>query len=183
MTELVLGAADAIGTFIESWGFKSIHGRIWAVLAMRKGPMPQTEIAELLGVSRSLVSLAMPELVEYGLVRATEDRRNAPYEARLDVWPTITNVIRKREWMLIERARVALEAALDEVRYQEERGVQDLYDARRIRLLLSMAEFAQTFLKLVMGVRMPRSLDQFAAWLDRSRSVLDRMQRRFLSMF
>ena len=45
---------------------------------------------EVLGVSRSLVSLAISELTDYGLVRATSEARNAPWEATWDVWPTIT---------------------------------------------------------------------------------------------
>ena len=33
----VLEVCDAIGEFIEYWGFKSIHGRVWAMLALGQG--------------------------------------------------------------------------------------------------------------------------------------------------
>ena len=69
MTLRILGVCDAVGAFIEGWGFRAIHGRVWALLALSRAPMPQTVIAETLGVSRSLVSLAISELMEYGLVR------------------------------------------------------------------------------------------------------------------
>jgi len=161
----ILSACDAVGAFIETWGFRSIHGRVWTLLALRSSPMAQTEIAEHLGVSRSMVSLAVNELVHYGLVRPLSDHRNAPYEARLDVWPTITDVIRGREWMLIERARIAFEAALDEAEQATVEGRPVPYDTQRLRLLLRMTEFAQVTLRAVLSVRMPRSLDAFSGWL------------------
>lgn len=172
----VLTACDAVGAYIEAWGFRAIHGRVWTLLALRSAPMPQAEIAETLGVSRSLVSLAVGELTHYGLVRAVGEHRNAPYEACLDVWPTITDVLRSREWMLIERARVALEGALAEALEARAAGRPIPYDVERLRLLLRMAEFAQVVLRAVLAVRMPRSLDTFSHWLGRAGRVLDHVQ-------
>ena len=174
----VLAVCDAVGAYIEAWGFRSIHGRVWALLAMRTEPLLQSEIAETLGVSRSLVSLAISELTTYGLVRATGDQRGAPIEACLDVWPTITDVIRSREWMLIERARLALEAVIDEVESRQSLGETTPYDTRRIRLILTMAEFAQTTLRAVLAVRMPGSLEGFGKWLHRAGSVIGRFHHR-----
>ena len=178
LNQRVIAVCDAVGAYIESWGFRSIHGRVWALLAMRSTPLAQAEIAELLGVSRSLVSLAVSELSAYGLVRAVGDHRAAPIEACLDVWPTITDVIRSREWMLIERARLALEAAADEVAYRQDRGEATPYDVQRIRLLLRMAEFAQTTLRAVLSVRMPGNLDSFGKWLHRAGSFVGRLHHR-----
>ena len=106
---------EAVGDFIAYWGFKAIHGRIWTLLALRREPMSQVEVADFLQVSRSLVSGAMSELVEHGLVRPLSEHRNAPYEAVVDIWPTISDVLRDREWMLIEAARLALEGAVEEL--------------------------------------------------------------------
>ncbi len=178
LTQRILAVCDAVGAYIEAWGFRSIHGRVWALLAMRATPLAQTEIAETLGVSRSLVSLAVSELTAYGLVRATDSHRSAPIEACLDVWPTITDVIRSREWMLIERARLALEAAVDEVEFRQSKGDPTPYDVRRIRLLLRMSEFAQTTLRAVLSVRMPGSLDGFGKWLHRAGSFVGRLHHR-----
>ncbi len=177
LTLQVLAVTEIVGDFIESWGFRSIHGRVWALLALRKTPMAQAEIAETLGVSRSLVNLAVSELLSYGLVRATDEGRNAPYEANWDVWVTITDVIRQREWMLIERARVALEAALAEAEFAQESGRATDFDADRIRLLLAMTEFAQAILKAVLSVRMPRSVDTFAKWLGRAARTVHRLDQ------
>jgi HTH-type transcriptional regulator, glycine betaine synthesis regulator len=176
ITQRVLAVCDSVGAFIEAWGFKAIHGKIWALLALRREPTPQTEVAEILGVSRSLISTAVSELVQYGLVRAIGDHRNAPYEARLDVWPTISDVLRSREWMLIERARLALEAALEEAEFCEESGQRTPYDLRRIRLVLAMTELAQTVLKLFLSLRVPRSLDGFGEWIQDAVSFVKKLK-------
>jgi DNA-binding transcriptional regulator GbsR (MarR family) len=183
LTQRILAVCDAVGSFIEGWGFKSIHGRVWALLALSKRPIPQAEIAETLAVSRSLISLAVAELTQYGLVRPVNDSRNAPYEASLDVWPTITDVIRSREWMLIERARVTLESALAEAEYREETGLPNDWDLNRLKLLLAMTELAQTTLKAILGIRMPRSLDTFGQWLLRTRGTIEKLGEKLFKLF
>jgi DNA-binding transcriptional regulator GbsR (MarR family) len=164
----MLAVGDAIGAFIEWWGFKAIHGKIWSLLASSRYPLPQTEIATRLGVSRSLVSGAMSELTEFRLVKAVGQHRNAPYVARFDVWSTIADVLRTREWMLIERVRVALDAAILEGEAQQAAGAASVYDLQRTRLLLRMTEVAQAALQTIIAIasaRMPRG---FAGWLRRA---------------
>jgi DNA-binding transcriptional regulator GbsR (MarR family) len=161
----IISVCDSVGAFIEYWGFKAIHGRIWTLLALRKEPMSQVEIAEFLDVSRSLVSGAVAELTKLGLVKALSDHRNAPYEALVDIWPTISDVLRGREWMLIESARLALESAIEEI---ELRGTSANWDIDRMRFLLRMTELAQAFLRLLIGIRVPRKLEGLGDWLKSS---------------
>lgn len=172
----VLGVCDAVGAFIESWGFKAIHGRTWALLALSTRPLSQSEMAERLGVSRSLIHLAVNELADFGLVVPTGPERNAPYQASTDVWPVITDVLRQREWMLMEHARLALEAAYREAEYAELHTASPEYDRRRIGLLLAMTELAQAVLNGVLAIRMPRSTEAFAEWLGRARRRFERLQ-------
>jgi DNA-binding transcriptional regulator GbsR (MarR family) len=169
----VLQVCDAAGAFIEYWGFKAIHGRIWALLALRREPMNQIDIGDVLGVSRSLVSTSVAQLMEYGLVRPVSEHRMAPYEAVIDVWPTITEILRDREWMILESARNALECALEEAQLQEESGHQSEYNRARIRMLLTMTEMAQSFLKILLGMRMPKSVTGIGHWVTRARQVID----------
>ena len=122
LTRRVLSVCDAAGAFIEYWGFKAIHGRAWALLALHKSPMAQNQIADMLGVSKALVSSAISELGDYGLVRPVSDKRNSPYVAVIDIWPVISEILREREWMLIETARLALEATLEEAEIQDATG-------------------------------------------------------------
>lgn len=173
----VLRVADAVGAFIEYWGFKAIHGRIWAVLALNGAPMPQSEVARLLGVSRSLVSTAISELTDYGLVRPVDDHRNAPYEAVLDVWPTISEVLREREWMLLETVRQSLEAARDEAEQVRARGEVPTFDPARIVLLLNMTELAQTVLRLLISLKLPRGAEKVSGWLVRAMGMAQKLAR------
>lgn len=166
---------EAVGEFIEYWGFKAILGRIWTLLALRTEPMSQTEIADFLGVSRSLVSGAVADLVGYGLVRAESEHRNAPYRAVVDVWPTISDVLRDREWMLIETARLALDGAIEEIELASP-GQARRYDIERLRFLLSMTELAQTFLRLLIGIRVQSRLEGVTDWIKRSSRFLSSLR-------
>ena len=121
----ILRVCDAVGDFIEYWGFKAIHGKIWTILALRRDPMAQTEIAEFLGVSRSLVNGAIRELVGYGLVEPVSERRNSPYRAVVDIWPTIADILRHREWTLIDNAKMAIESAIEELEVSQ---IEEKYD-------------------------------------------------------
>lgn len=168
MTRRVLDVCDATGAFIEYWGFKGILGRVWALLALRASPMPQTEIANLLGVSRSLVSGAVAELQRRGLVRAVGEHRNAPYEAVVDVWPTIAEVLRSREWMLIESSRLALDAAIEEAEILESQGITLDYDLARMRMLLLMTETAQGFLRTLIAMRSAKPIESLTGWVSRA---------------
>ncbi|MBW2732060.1 MAG: hypothetical protein JRH20_06670 [Deltaproteobacteria bacterium] len=162
---------DAVGAFIDYWGFRAIHGRVWVLLAIRSEPMSQAEIAAFLQVSRALVSTAMSELQGYRLVRPTHEHRNAPYTATIDVWPTITDVLRSREWMLLESSRLALEATVDEISMREREGQSHPYRLKRLRILLAMTEMAQALLKVLLslgGARTPRGLGR---WISKAFAV------------
>jgi DNA-binding transcriptional regulator GbsR (MarR family) len=172
LTKRVLQVSDAMGALIEYWGFKAVHGRAWALLAIRREPMSQSEVAEYLGVSRSLISGVMSELSEYGLVETTSDHRNAPYTAVMDIWPAIKDVLRSREWMLLEQGRLALEAAIEEAEMVAEEEGPGLYDPARMRLLLAMTELTQALLKILFALGIPRSIDNANEWLKKASSLV-----------
>jgi DNA-binding transcriptional regulator GbsR (MarR family) len=175
----ILEACETVGAFIDVWGFKAIQGKVWALLAVSAAPMSQALIADRLGVSRSLVNLTISELLDFGLVRATGTHRNAPYEARMDVWATITEVLRGREWMLMERARVALNAA---IHAHEDAGSYDAhgpYNAERLKILLAMTEFAQSALSLVLALRIPAGAEDMGRWLVRAQQTVTRFRPKF----
>ena len=176
LTRCVLQVCDAAGTFIEYWGFKAIHGRIWTLLALRGSPMSQVEIADLLDVSRSLVSGAVSELAARGLVRPTGSHRTAPYEAIMDVWPTISDVLRSREWMLLESARMALDGAIEEAEFVRAGGGDVGFNVGRMQLLLAMTDMSQALLRILLTLRMPRGSDAFATWLGRATQVIQRFR-------
>ncbi len=169
---------NACGSFIEYWGFKAIYGRAWALLAISTRPLTQSEVAETLGVSRSLMSSTMAELSRLGLVRTTHDHRNAPYEAIMDVWPVIADVLRNREWMLVESVRMALEAAIEEAEFLQSRGRPFDYDLRSLKLLLSMTEMAQSLLRILIRMRVPPSEDGITGWIALATRVVRQLSAR-----
>lgn len=174
----VLTVCDRAGAFIEWWGFKAIHGRVWTLLALHHGPIPQSKIAQTLGVSRALVSQAMAELLEFGLVRAVGDHRNAPYEATVDVWPTISDILRTREWMLLESARVALESALSEAQSQQAAGEAVVFDAEKMQMLIRMTESAQAILNMIVGLRVPKPMENLGSLATKAASILSTFRSR-----
>lgn len=175
LTKRILSVADAIGEFIEWWGFKHIHGRIWALLALSKEPLSQADVTRILGISRALASTAMRELQDHGLVTPTDSGRGAPWVAVVDIWPTIANVLREREWMLIERVRTALEGALDEASLADSDGG---WDVDRLALLLQLTETAQRFLKMLMRIRFPKALNGLKEWMGVASGLLGSLKRR-----
>jgi DNA-binding transcriptional regulator GbsR (MarR family) len=150
---------------------------VWTLLALRKVPMAQSELAEVLGVSRSLISGTVADLVEQGLIAPVEDRRNAPYVANMDVWPVIKNVLRGREWMLLESTRLALEAAIEETEISLEEGQRPPFDLARMRLLLGMTELSQALLRLLFAIGVPHSSDGLDKWVHRAASLFSNFRK------
>ena len=173
----MLQVCDSVGAFIEWWGFKAIHGRVWALLALRRAPMTQAALARTLGVSRALLSSAIHELEAYGLVRPVNAGRNAPWHAVLDVWPVIGDVLRTREWAMVESARVALEAAIEEADIAVDLGEPVDYDVGRMRLLLSLTETAHGTLRLLVALRVPKSVEHLGVTLGKAASILRALRR------
>ena len=56
---MLMNAANSVGKFIEHWGFRSIHGRIWTVVFLSPRPVSTLEIIEKLEVSKGLVRLSV----------------------------------------------------------------------------------------------------------------------------
>ena len=172
----VLEVCDSIGDFIEYWGFKGIHGRVWALLALSTDPLAQVQIAQYLGVSRSLVSGVIAELVERGLVRSIDSSRNSPYVALTDFWPTVASVLRSREWMLLETVRQALEGFVVDAERLGGESVEQTYNLRRARSLIKMTETAQSILRLLIGYPTAATADRMTQWLGHVGTLIKRFK-------
>lgn len=98
-----------IGHFIEYWGFKNVHGRIWAHLFLAGCPLDSNELIERLSISKALVSMSISDLMEYDVIRASgkSERGTIVYECNPDLPTVIANVLRKRERRLLARLSAA----------------------------------------------------------------------------
>ena len=96
---------EQIGSFIEYWGFKRVHGRIWAHLYLSQKPLGTAELMSRLGISKALMSMSIAELLEYKVIREAHHGAYGTvyYEANPDLLTVVLGVLRERELTLLER--------------------------------------------------------------------------------
>ena len=131
-------AADAVGDFIEHWGFRKALGRIWTVLYLAGEALPAAELQRRLQMSSGAVSMSLAELQRWGVVRkATRPgQRRTYFEAETDFWKMISRVIDVRERQLARSVRERLERARDALAGT---GLRDAGRRDRVGRLLSFA--------------------------------------------
>ena len=96
---LLAQVAENVGFFIEYWGFKSIHGRVWTLVYLSKEPISTPEIVAKLGVSKGLISMAVNELLEYGLILPAKKVSHGAqtYVHADDVATVVRKILEQRE--------------------------------------------------------------------------------------
>ncbi|MGA3762246.1 ArsR family transcriptional regulator, partial [Bacillus velezensis] len=79
--------AEQIGQFIEYWGFKRVHGRLWVHLMLSEAPLDASQLIRRLRVSKALVSMSLGDLLEYDVIEEAgkSARGTQLYRAREDV--------------------------------------------------------------------------------------------------
>lgn len=104
-----------IGAFIEYWGFKNVHGRIWAHLYLAPEPLDANDLIERLSISKALVSMSISDLMEYDVVQISgkSDRGTITYIANPNVTSVVTGVLRKRERRMLSRVASATKVLKD----------------------------------------------------------------------
>ncbi len=95
----------SIGDFIHYWGFRRIHGALWAQLFVSSTPLSVTELARRLDVSKALVSPALTELAKYGLIREVPapDDRSVLFEAVGEAGEVVRKILKSREVPMLEK--------------------------------------------------------------------------------
>jgi len=103
--------AERVGEFIQYWGFKRIHGKIWAHLYLSEVPLDATTLVKRLRVSKALVSFSIHDLLEYNVIRevARGRGRTVLFEANPDLTGIILNVLRLRERKMMTQMTGAAE--------------------------------------------------------------------------
>ena len=178
LTHQILEVCDRVGVFIEYWGFRAIHGRVWALLALTDQPLAQIDIASLLGVSRALVHGAVTELEGWGLVRRRGTHRRAPVEAEMDVWPVIMSVLRSREWVMLESVRLSLDAAMVSAQLHQRRTGEEPFSIARLQELAQLTKLAQGFLKALLSLPESGEARGVRGLLRSATGLLQRARRR-----
>lgn len=101
--------SDLVGEFMEYWGFKKIHGRIWTFVYLSEKPIDAAALIKHLGVSKALISLAMKELLDYRVLleSGTSPEGTRLYTANPELQKVITNVLRQREKIMMGKVMAA----------------------------------------------------------------------------
>lgn len=140
--------ADSVGDFIRYWGFRRIHGQIWAQVYLSRESLSGAELTARLRVSKALVSPALKELERHGLIRTAFDgNKTKRYSAEPDVMAVIKGVLAKRESKLIESAGLRL-AALEKS-HRRAGAVGSLVREERLAEVRRMVDLAQMMVGLV----------------------------------
>lgn len=100
-----LDLADLVGDFIEYWGFKSVHGRIWTLIFLSKQPVNAKHLMENLKISKALVSMSIKDLLHYDVIHevAKEGPSTQKYTYNPEIFHVITNVLKSRESVLLRK--------------------------------------------------------------------------------
>lgn len=142
--------AERIGEFIQYWGFKRIHGKIWAHLYLSEVPLDATTLVKRLRVSKALVSFSIHDLLEYNVIRevARGRGRTVLFEANPDLTGIILNVLKLRERKMMTR----ITAAADQLGGASEESLREMKVARKkLADMRELVNSAETVLDFVIG--------------------------------
>lgn len=137
-------ALNAVGMFIEFWGFKHNHGRLWAYLYLTGKPRTAAEIQEDLGLSKGAVSMITRELEHWGVLDRTRSGTGGAwsFRAETDLMAMVSRVVERREGQLVERVLDDLREAEFLAQGDEEvppEVLQRLVKLRRLGEITNMA--------------------------------------------
>jgi DNA-binding transcriptional regulator GbsR (MarR family) len=155
--------AERVGEFIQYWGFKRIHGRIWTHLYLSSVPLDATTLVRRLAVSKALVSFSIHDLLEYNVIRevARGRGRTVLYEANPDVTGVILNVVRLRELKMMSTVREAVEML---VKMGTSKLSEAKVSAKKLDDLRGMIGSTESFLQFILSADGADQRDLFAAF-------------------
>jgi len=136
---------DLIGDFIQYWGFKKLHGRIWTHLFLSENPMDTQELMNRLGVSKGMMSIVLRELLEFQVIYQAEEGKYGTvlYRANPDLTAVITNVLRQRELPMLFETRAVCETLKD---FDDAKGY-GMISRKQLVKLMETTQSAENLLK------------------------------------
>lgn len=171
MTEEEVAFAEIIGDLVEQWGFKRHLGRIWSLLYLRAEPISPSDIQEALSLSAGSVSAALAELQTWGVVKRIRvaGDRNFYYEPELQIWKSVSNVLRTRELRILEEAQAGLDTLAVTLGGRGEKDTKE-FQIKRIKHVRDAIDCACTLFGLLIAGG-PLGLPRMKRLVDRLRSI------------
>lgn len=143
MTPLVLTFVSHFGEMGSRWGINRTVGQIYALLFVTEQPLNADTIGELLGISRSNVSIGLKELQSWGLVRQSRlvgDRREY-FSSLGDVWEIFRVVAAERR----RREVAPTLSVLRESLLLKPTSPEDRFAQQRMREMHELVDLANTW--------------------------------------
>lgn len=142
------GLSELVGEFIEYWGFKAVHGRMWCYLYLSRTPLSSRQLAQLLSISPALVTQSIQILLEYRVILEVEKGANGVlrFQANPDVADAVRGVLSLRESVLLQRLEKACQALRGT--HEKARAVPFAFDPARedqVRQWVKLAQLALSF--------------------------------------
>lgn len=139
--------AESIGEFIDYWGFRRVHGEIWAHVYLSEKPLSGSDLVKRLGVSKALVSPALKELEDFELIYQikSDDARAKLYRANENFLSVIKTVLRKREFPLLSKVQQQYEKTAE---HSLDDGIYSLNSEKfsQLGLMVGQSQLALNFL-------------------------------------
>ena len=153
---------ESVGSFMEYWGFKKIHGRIWSHLYLSTQPLDTEELMRRLEVSKGLMSLAMRDLLHYEVIQQTATGKHGTvfYTANEDLQKVIFNVLKTRETKMLQTTKALLEK-LNKIKETDLQKYQ--LSSTRIESALTLTTTANDVLRMFLGQDECEGPDIFSA--------------------
>jgi DNA-binding transcriptional regulator GbsR (MarR family) len=153
-----LRVAEVIGGLIEFWGFKAAMGRLWAVLYLSPEPLGAAELGDRLSMSAGAVSMALTELVKWGVVKKTwrPGERRDFFEPETSIWKMVSRVFRERELGHVREAIAAFEGAIKAVAVAAKGAASDekkrlKFIEGRLETLLQLSRLGESLIGMLVS--------------------------------
>ncbi len=148
--------SESVGDFISYWGFRHIHGQVWCQIYLSTEALSGADLTKRLGVSKALISPALAELENYGLIKAMpKNLKTKNYQAELNVTKIIKSILKNRELKIVSKSG----KCLDILKAQINKNKSNTISSVRLENLEKMISSAQFFLTLATQTEL---LDSYA---------------------
>ncbi|MCB9072776.1 MAG: hypothetical protein H6623_04075 [Bdellovibrionaceae bacterium] len=137
---------EQIGFFIEYWGFKEVHGQVWACIFLSERPTDANHIIHHLQLSKAAVSLALKDLLHYEVIMEVEktEPSTRKYISNPNMAEVICNVLREREKQMLTKIVLSAKTLLSTPKEEFQRIH---VSKERVQNLKEMTEGAQSLLE------------------------------------
>jgi DNA-binding transcriptional regulator GbsR (MarR family) len=101
--------AELVGEFIQFWGFKKIHGKIWLHLYLNEQPMDAAALMAKLNVSKALISISLNGLLDFDVIieEGLSEGGTRLYVANPNLNSVVNHVLRQREKIMMGKIQAA----------------------------------------------------------------------------